>query len=370
MPEGRSFTLTARTGEIPVTFKNNTGHPVRVVVTIESDKLDFPRGETLELELTRLNTTQRFPVVARASGAFPIRITLESPDGHLVVGRARITVRSTAASGVGLVIAVGAAPFLAVWWGRNATKGRRARWSRPLLVPETSTCRGGPRRRAGSVQAPFRFSAPAAGSGADRTRGPPPRRARPFPWCGDAGHYVLAVPLIRTARGPGLAPARPEQRSPGTPSNDSPGDSPSPQPVPAPAPWRRLTPHDRQRVVTDSSCDLPDDLVSELGIDVVPLTIRFGDEELVDRRDLTPSEFWARCARRPSCPRPRRRPPAPSRRSSATRPPPAGRRRGVRQPVVEAVGHQRGGPGRGPGGGRRRSRSRWSTRCRSPWAWA
>jgi DegV family protein with EDD domain len=50
------------------------------------------------------------------------------------------------------------------------------------------------------------------------------------------------------------------------------------------------------RIVTDSSCDLPDDLVAELGIDVIPLTIRFGSEELVDRRDLTPSQFWARCA--------------------------------------------------------------------------
>lgn len=49
------------------------------------------------------------------------------------------------------------------------------------------------------------------------------------------------------------------------------------------------------KIVTDSSCDLPDDLVAELGIDVVPLTIRFGNEELVDRRDLTPSQFWARC---------------------------------------------------------------------------
>ncbi|MDQ3896998.1 MAG: DegV family protein [Actinomycetota bacterium] len=49
------------------------------------------------------------------------------------------------------------------------------------------------------------------------------------------------------------------------------------------------------KIVTDSSCDLPEALVSELGIDVVPLTIRFGSEELVDRRDLTPAEFWARC---------------------------------------------------------------------------
>ena len=49
------------------------------------------------------------------------------------------------------------------------------------------------------------------------------------------------------------------------------------------------------KIVTDSSCDLPDALVSELGIDVVPLTIRFGSEELVDRVDLTPTQFWARC---------------------------------------------------------------------------
>lgn len=50
------------------------------------------------------------------------------------------------------------------------------------------------------------------------------------------------------------------------------------------------------RVVTDSSCDLPEALVADAGIEVVPLTIRFGEEELVDRADLTPGEFWARCA--------------------------------------------------------------------------
>src|SRR2546430_740985 len=50
------------------------------------------------------------------------------------------------------------------------------------------------------------------------------------------------------------------------------------------------------RVVTDSSCDLPAGLDDELGITVVPLTIRFGGDELVDRRDLSPAEFWSRCA--------------------------------------------------------------------------
>ena len=34
------------------------------------------------------------------------------------------------------------------------------------------------------------------------------------------------------------------------------------------------------RVVTDSACDLPPEVCEQLGIEVVPLTIRFGEEEL------------------------------------------------------------------------------------------
>ncbi|HUE08780.1 MAG TPA: DegV family protein, partial [Acidimicrobiales bacterium] len=48
-------------------------------------------------------------------------------------------------------------------------------------------------------------------------------------------------------------------------------------------------------IVTDSACDLTDQLVKEHGVVVVPLTIRFGSEELEDRRQLSPAEFWERC---------------------------------------------------------------------------
>lgn len=48
------------------------------------------------------------------------------------------------------------------------------------------------------------------------------------------------------------------------------------------------------RVVTDSGCDLPDELGDELGVEIVPLTIRFGTEEFVDRRELSTAEFWKR----------------------------------------------------------------------------
>jgi DegV family protein with EDD domain len=55
-------------------------------------------------------------------------------------------------------------------------------------------------------------------------------------------------------------------------------------------------------LVTDSSSDLPPELAAAKGIEVVPLAIRFGTEELVDGQDLTPAEFWARCAASPVLP--------------------------------------------------------------------
>ncbi|WCO67093.1 DegV family protein [Iamia majanohamensis] len=50
------------------------------------------------------------------------------------------------------------------------------------------------------------------------------------------------------------------------------------------------------RIVTDSSCDLPPAIVEELGITVVPLSIRFGEEELTDRVELSAEQFYARMA--------------------------------------------------------------------------
>jgi len=50
------------------------------------------------------------------------------------------------------------------------------------------------------------------------------------------------------------------------------------------------------RIVTDSAADLPQSVVDELGVEVVPLSIRFGDKEYTDGVDLTVEEFYAKLA--------------------------------------------------------------------------
>lgn len=56
------------------------------------------------------------------------------------------------------------------------------------------------------------------------------------------------------------------------------------------------------RIVTDSSCDLPEATVVEHAISVVPLSIRFGDDEFIDREQLSTAEFWAKCAQHDDLP--------------------------------------------------------------------
>lgn len=56
------------------------------------------------------------------------------------------------------------------------------------------------------------------------------------------------------------------------------------------------------RIVTDSSCDLPQAMADALGIAIVPLSIRFGDTEYIDRTTITATEFWSQCARSATLP--------------------------------------------------------------------
>lgn len=50
------------------------------------------------------------------------------------------------------------------------------------------------------------------------------------------------------------------------------------------------------RIVTDSSCDLAQQEADDLGIEVVPLSIRFGSDEYTDRRDLSVEDFYKKMA--------------------------------------------------------------------------
>lgn len=49
---------------------------------------------------------------------------------------------------------------------------------------------------------------------------------------------------------------------------------------------------DQIRIVTDSTCDLPNEVLKEYDIAVAPLTVRFGQKSFKDRVEITTEEFF------------------------------------------------------------------------------
>jgi hypothetical protein len=128
-PADQTITLTARTGKIPIIVRNTAGYPLQVLLQLDSDRLVFPELTGGETPLTLVEETTRVEVAvrARASGDSPLDVTIATPDGRLVLATATYRVRSTAVSGVGVMLSVGAGLFLAAWWIRTILRDRRRR---------------------------------------------------------------------------------------------------------------------------------------------------------------------------------------------------------------------------------------------------
>ena len=56
------------------------------------------------------------------------------------------------------------------------------------------------------------------------------------------------------------------------------------------------------RLITDSTCDLPTEILDRNQVTVVPLNIRFGAEDFVDGVDLDADQFWSRLETSPVLP--------------------------------------------------------------------
>ncbi|MGQ0744717.1 MAG: DUF6049 family protein [Acidimicrobiales bacterium] len=135
IPPIGTITLTSRQSRLPITFENLTGRPARVRVGIASrsatlsfdqrDRPGQPEPFRVVVLSDRTNTTESFDVTGGTRGRFRATLKITSPDGSLVVGETEFGIRSTATPFLGVVVASGAAFFLALWWGRLIWRSRR-----------------------------------------------------------------------------------------------------------------------------------------------------------------------------------------------------------------------------------------------------
>ncbi len=125
-----AYTLTARTGVIPITVVSGAKYTVVARLSVGGNKFLFPhRGTRRLVRLDHATNASRVDVEVRSSGDLPLHVTLTSPDGRLVFARTLLVVRSTATSLVGVVLTAAALAILLTWWARTWSSSRRKRRS-------------------------------------------------------------------------------------------------------------------------------------------------------------------------------------------------------------------------------------------------
>ena len=117
IPESLSFTLGGRKSDLRLQLRNDAAVDLTVSVEISSAKLQFPDEERIVTVPANGAIDLVIPVVARASGRFPIEVVLYTPDGLVQAGqRVQLTARVAAIAGLGLVVSGAAALVLLAWW--------------------------------------------------------------------------------------------------------------------------------------------------------------------------------------------------------------------------------------------------------------
>jgi hypothetical protein len=101
-----SVTLTADTGQIPITLQRTRGDTLLVTVTIQSQgRLLWPEGRTSEVLTLAPDGSQTvsFATQAVSTGTFPVTVLVSDPAGTRELARGTLSVRSTAISGPALL---------------------------------------------------------------------------------------------------------------------------------------------------------------------------------------------------------------------------------------------------------------------------
>ena len=294
LPAPFTFTLAGEASTITLRIGNTSTTELLVGVRVSGpSRLAFPEPDTEWLLGAGSITDVTIPIEARSNGTSEVVVEVHTPSGAVIGEPIVLTARVNALSGLGQLLTGAALLVLATWWFSHFRRRRRQRHTAPARNGHPSNAR--PSYGASSIGRPGPIAAPASGS-ADRSSSN-----------GDDVSPDAAVASLDQPEG--------EARRPVT-----------------------------VRIVTDSACDLPGSVASDLDIEIVPLSIRFGDAEFIDRLELTTAEFWAKAAATPTLP-------------STAAPAPGAR---SRRPIAERRRTER------PGSSSYRSRVRCRRRCRVP----
>jgi hypothetical protein len=123
LPAGRTVTVTSSSARLPIAITSTSRTPLHVILLVSGPNLTS--STDVPVVLKHGTTSFIVRVGTRTSGDSTLQLQLVSPGGLLQLASAEFTIRSTAISGVAIVLTAGAGAFLLFWWFRSASRRRR-----------------------------------------------------------------------------------------------------------------------------------------------------------------------------------------------------------------------------------------------------
>jgi hypothetical protein len=129
----RTIALTSTGGVIPISITSAAKYPMRVILRLDSEKLKFPgsndcpspssSARCIDATIEPRAQDIRVRTQTEATGTFPLRITVQAPDGTSIAS-SLMRIKSTGYNKVALWITAASAAFLAAWWIASAVRKR------------------------------------------------------------------------------------------------------------------------------------------------------------------------------------------------------------------------------------------------------
>ena len=132
------ITLTDRRATLSLTVRNGQPIPLNVDLLFSAEKLRFVGGERTSRTLQPGDNEVTMEVETLASGDSRISVAITSPGGQLELTEGTIGIRSTALSGLGLVISAIALAVLGGWWMQTIWRVKRNRSAANVTTSGTS----------------------------------------------------------------------------------------------------------------------------------------------------------------------------------------------------------------------------------------
>jgi hypothetical protein len=124
------ITLAGSGTALPITIISHLHYTVDAVVHLVTDRLTFPKGNTVAVTMNSPTQSIRVPASSPRGSSLTLQVILTTPNDQVVLARTAVQVHIAGTSVVGYLLTFASLFVLGVWWWRTIRrrpKGRHAR---------------------------------------------------------------------------------------------------------------------------------------------------------------------------------------------------------------------------------------------------